>query len=168
MNNNNLKYKSLLLYRLLLKKSSEFALRNRPSPERSYRICYYIPGQEITEFLLSEIKKQFRQAQRLFNEKKKPLEYFEKQLNDGYIMYKGLERGADEAFNQTHNKRKAIKLSPIIHLLKLACVSTYGNYHYHQKLREIFLAVTLQSYKDHDIVPETVTIDKKKKKKSFM
>ncbi|KAG2377392.1 hypothetical protein C9374_009303 [Naegleria lovaniensis] len=136
---------SLMLYRSLLKKSVDFHLKNEPSPSRSYRVSYLIPGEEFRQYLTGEIRKQFKQAQRLYNEEKKTPEWFEQQLKDGFIYLKGLERAFDEGFNMSHNKRKAIRLSPLLHILKLAC-GEHGNYHYHQKLKEVFLLATLMTH----------------------
>ncbi|KAF0978859.1 hypothetical protein FDP41_001929 [Naegleria fowleri] len=145
LDKNHLRKYSLMLYRALLKKSVDFHLKNEPSPTRSYRVSYLIPGEEFKNYLTGEIRKQFKQAQRLYREEKKTPEWFEQQLKDGFIYLKGLERAFDEGFNMTHNKRKAIRLSPLLHILKLAC-GEYGNYHYHQKLKELFLLATLMTY----------------------
>src|SRR3989338_4363056 len=145
MSQNSMGKHSLILYRRLLQKSFEFHVRNEPGPDRSYRVSYLIPGDKIHEYLSNEIRKQFRQAQRLYKEQKKTSEWFQKQFEDGCLFYKGLERAMEDGYNQQHNKRKAIRLSPLIHILKVASGEN-GNYHYHQKLKEVFLLATLMTY----------------------
>jgi len=158
-----LRQRSLLLYRALLKKSLEFTARNEPSPDRSYRVSYLIPDEQYQQYLVQEIRKQFRQAQRLHKEHKKSLDWFQKQVEDGFIFYKGLGRAVDEAFNQQHNKRKAIRLSPFLHILKQASGSQ-GNYHYHQKLKEVFYLATIMTYRKPDETTTTKLSETKTKK----
>ncbi|EFC43490.1 predicted protein [Naegleria gruberi] len=161
---------SLALYKRLLKKSQEFHVRNEPGPNRSYRVSYLIPGNNFHEYLSVEIKKHFRQAQRLFKEQKKTSEWFEQQFQDGCLIYKGLERAMEDGYNQTHNKRKAIRLSPFIHILKAAS-GEHGNHHYHQKLKEIFILATLMTYQkasepitQQDLQKNNTTIEKQHSK----